>query len=303
MGFWGLYNFLSFEHSGCTPYSVGSRLIPPRWQRIALLWSPPAHFAYSACPTLACFHPPGGGFEGGFSLLQISDSLPHCALTALRLLTLRRVKKSGGVFHELPILVYKLQFEVKFSAMPQKGKSTNKRSRTFSRTRTAIEGAWRLITSDVTSNITAGFFVLLLLSSSLALGVLLLRLESVVSSLVFFFPLARRRFWHRKVYCFTIVMAAEINSKYKKFRSSALLATVRARAHVCVSGFYRFLKLVSYFDMHWCILQTIVMLLWKSLWRSFVSGGFLRSQSHQLRLRSCDLVLLKIVLEGVVRTR
>lgn len=63
--------------------------------------------------------------------------------------------------------------------------------------------------------------------------VLLLRLESLVSSL-FFFPLARRRFWHRKVYCFTSVMAAEINSKYKKFRSSALLATVRARTFVCL---------------------------------------------------------------------
>jgi hypothetical protein len=49
-----------------------------------------------------------------------------------------------------------------------------------------------------------------------------------------FFPLARRRFSHRKVYCFTCVMAAEINSKYKKFRGSALLATVRARTFVCL---------------------------------------------------------------------
>jgi hypothetical protein len=79
-----------------------------------------------------------------------------------------------------------------------------------------------------------------------------------------FFPLARRRFWHRKVYCFTCVMAAEINSKYKKI-SQFCSSCYCARAHVCVSGFYRFLKLVSYFDMPWCILQTIVMLLWKSL--------------------------------------
>ncbi len=67
----------------------------------------------------------GGGvwFEGGFWLLQISDSLPHCALTALRLLTLRHIKKSGGVFHELPILVYKCSLTWSFRQCRKRGRA------------------------------------------------------------------------------------------------------------------------------------------------------------------------------------